>query len=113
MANDLAGRVDKLSEAVGVLSERIARVEHEQRATRSSVDQLSGEVRQLDKRLGDFDTRLGDLDTRLGEMSHQFAKRLALMDKRIIDVKWLNSLGMGCIIRRMSVYRFVKLTPGL
>jgi hypothetical protein len=28
MANDLEGRGDKLSEAVGVLGERVARVEH-------------------------------------------------------------------------------------
>jgi hypothetical protein len=36
MANDLEERVDKLSEAVTVLSERVTRVEDEQRAMRSS-----------------------------------------------------------------------------
>ena len=95
MANDLEGRVDKLSEAVGVMSERVARVEDEQRATRSSIDQLTGEVRQLDKRLGDI--------------SHQFDKRLEQVDKRITDVRWVVSLGMGLIILLMTLYRFVKL----
>ena len=133
MDNDLEGRVDKLSEAVGVLGERVARVEHEQRAMRSSIDQLIGEVRQIDKRLGDFDKRLGDFDKRLGdfdkrldnmsvqfdrrlgEMSNQFDKRMDLMasnfDKRITDIKWVISLGMGLIILLMTLYRFLKLTP--
>jgi DNA anti-recombination protein RmuC len=101
VANDLEGRVDKLSEAVGVLGERVARVEHEQRAMRSSIDQLTGEVRQLDKRLGDisgqFDRRLGEMssqfDKRLDQMAGSFDKRLDQMagsfDKRITDIKWV------------------------
>ena len=101
MANDLGGRVDKLSEAVGVLGKRVARVEHEQQAMRSSIDQLTGEVRQLDKRLGDMSSQF---DKRLDQMAGSF-------DKRITDIKWVISLGMGLIILLMTLYRFLKLTP--
>jgi chromosome segregation ATPase len=100
MANDLEGRVDKLGEAVGVLGERVAQVEHEQRAMRSSIDQLTGEVRQLDKRLGDMS---GQFDKRLDQMASSF-------DKRITDIKWVISLGMGLIILLMTLYRFLKLS---
>jgi DNA anti-recombination protein RmuC len=133
MTNDLEGRVDKLSEAVGVVGERVAQVEHEQRAMRGSIDQLTGEVRQLDQRLNDisgqFDRRLGDMssqfdkrleqmtsnfDKRLEQMTSSFDKRLEQMtssfDKRIKDIKWVISFGMGLIILLMTLYRFLKLT---
>ena len=44
----------------------MTRVEQEQRAMRSSIDQLTGEVRQLDKRLNDMS---GQFDRRLAEMA--------------------------------------------
>jgi chromosome segregation ATPase len=114
MANDLEGRVDKLSEAVAILSERVTRVKHEQRAMRSSIDQLTGEARQLEKRLGDFDKRLGDMssqfDKRLGDMSHQFDRRLEAVDKRTTD-RWVLSVGMGLVVLLMTLYRFVHLGP--
>ncbi len=154
-SNDLAERVDKLSEVVAILSERMARVEAEQRAMRSSIDQLTGEVRQLerrlhdfsvyvDKRLDDFDKRLGDMgtqfdkrlnnmsaqfdkrlnemsaqfdkrlteistqfDKRLTDMSHQFDRRLEALEKRISDIRWTISIGMGIIVLLMTLYRFV------
>ncbi len=98
MNHDLEGRVDKLSEAVAVLGERITRVEDEQLAMRNSIDQLAGEVRQ-------FGNRFTDIDSRLNQMATSF-------DRRITDIKWVISLGMGLIIILMTLYRFVQLKPG-
>ncbi len=135
MEDDLIGRVDKLGETVAQIDERVARVEHEQRAMRSSIDQLTGEVRQLDIRLDDmsaqfdrrlelitqqFDKRLEfmnqQFDRRQAETSANFDRRMAEMsanfDRRINDMKWVIGIGITLIILLMTLFRFIKLPTG-